>query len=225
MKYSDGFIFRLLLGSFLILVGLNLFVNQMGFDLGFSIFGFWPLIFIFFGLWLLIKRRLFPAMLLLVFGTAFLLSNIFDYSIWAVGWPLIIIFIGLTILFRPTKKWKGKIEGADVNTDKVLNESAVFGNVNQRVESDDFAGGKVDAVFGEFRIDLSDAKVKNNAVLELNAILGSGLIYLPRNVKLDLESTSILGSINNRTGSVTKVDAPKLIVKANAVLGEIELKN
>ncbi|MEP7103279.1 MAG: DUF5668 domain-containing protein [Candidatus Dojkabacteria bacterium] len=227
---QNNFTARVIVGLFFILLGLSLFLDQLGLNFfGFNIFNFWPLILIFFGFMLLVQRKFIGGLFLLLIGFAFLFSIVFHFSIFAVIWPLIIIFVGISILLRPDRYSELKGDYSSENTSTVsrdfINESVVFWGMDELVKSDNFEGGKLDCVFGGFKLDLRDAKIsKDRARLEINCVFGGGELYLPRDLRVEVESTSVMGGVTNKAVSGKATD-PIIRIKATAVFGGLEIKN
>ena len=222
------FIVRLTIGLFFIFLGLSLFLDQLGFVNSFwsTVFNLWPLLLVIWGILFLIKRKLVAALFLLFFGVAFLLSNFFNISICSV-WPLLIIIVGLLVLIRPGRQWNWENFGKVTNVKRdSINESVVFWSYNEAVKSDNFVGGKIDCIFGGFKLDLREAKIsKESAFLEVNCVFGGGELILPKNVRLDTDFSSVMGGVTNKATTSTKSTDPLLRIKAAAVFGGIAIKN
>jgi predicted membrane protein len=226
--FMHNFTSRLIVGSFFILLGLGIFSNQIGLSFfGFNIFNLWPIILIVVGIVLLINRKIFAASFLLIVGFAFLFSTIFNFNFFTLVWPLLIIMIGISILFKPQKyyhDWDKMQQMHEVSKDHV-NESVFFWGLNETIKSDNFMGGKIDCVFGGFKLDLRNVKLTtDNVFLEVNTVFGGGELILPRDIRVQIESASVMGGVTNNTVS-GKAEDKLLRIKASAVFGGIEIKN
>ena len=97
------------LAMILIIVGALFLADRMGgFDFGYMISTYWPVIFIVLGLSILIGsgfRRAGIGVFFIVFGAFFLLSElgILDHDVWQYIWPAGIILLGLANSRRPAK--------------------------------------------------------------------------------------------------------------------------
>lgn len=224
---DNGFVARVIIGGFLIMLGLSFFLKQIGFDLGFNVFNLWPLILIAFGMWFLSKGRFIGALIMIFFGVAFLTSNFLGFSIFAVFWPMIIIFIGFSILFKPHTNWNfGSDSSGSISSKDSLNESVVFWGLDEVIKSDNFRGGQVDAVFGGFKLDLRGAQIsKDDAQLEVNAVFGGGEILVSKGMRVEVETAAVMGGVVNKATTANNNDQPLLKIKATAVFGAIEIKN
>lgn len=225
---SSNFFPRLMIGLFLVLLGLGFFFDQLGLNVfGFNLFNLWPIVFIIWGLWCLATRKFTAAMFLFLIGFAFLISNFFNFSVWSVIWPLFIVILGVSILFKPSRHWGGNWaeQGSEAKKD-TLNESVVFGSYNEVIKSDNFKGGKLDSVFGGFKLDLSNVKIaKEGANLEVNSVFGGGEVIVSKDVRVDVENSSVMGGVTNRATTSTKVSSSLLRIKASAVFGGVDIKN
>ena len=59
--------------------------------------------------------------------------------------------------------------------------------------------------------------------IEATAIAGGIDITIPKNWKVELRGTPILGGYSNKTGIVENPLAPVLIVKGSAIMGGVEI--
>jgi predicted membrane protein len=220
---DTGLLTRIFVGFFLVLIGVGFLLDQLGLNfLGVNVFNFWPLIFFVIGIPMLVRRNIFGGILFLTVGTAFLLANFFGYSIFAIIWPVVIIVIGFSIVFRP-KRFSNIGHTTKVAKDSV-EESLIFWGMDQVIESNNFQGGNIDCVFGGFKLDLRGVKIKDGATLEVSCVFGGGELFLPRDVRVLLEGSSVMGGVTNNTLSGKDTD-PLFRITASAVFGGIDIKN
>lgn len=218
---------RVVFGLFFILFGLGIFVENLGINpFGFNIFSLWPIILVIIGFILLFRKQFFGGILLLILGSAFLLSNIFDLSIISIVWPLIIVAIGVSMIFKISGNRRNSSTGnSKYVSNDYIKEEVFFGESNVASNSQNFTGGKVDGVFSSFKIDLRDVKIsENGASLEINSVFSGGEVILPNNVRIEVESESFFGGVTNKSSSISG-DGPILRVKASAVFAGIDIKN
>jgi len=148
-----------------------------------------------------------------------------DVRLWDL-WPLIPIAIGLGMLFG-----KGHFM-ADVKGKSNANrmrESAVFSGGKRIITATDFEGGKIDAVFGGYEIDLRQACISGrSAELELNAVFGGIEMRVPENWNVISRGTGVFGAfVDNTVHPDPRVfpDIKELVLKGGAVFGGVEVKN
>jgi predicted membrane protein len=110
--------------------------------------------------------------------------------------------------------------GADMDV------TAIMSGQERRVTSSAFKGGRVTAVMGGAEIDLTGAALDGGkATVELTAIMGAIEITVPRDWKVVLDGTPILGSVTDARRSVADAEAKStLYVKATAIMGGVEIK-
>ncbi|HWE51336.1 MAG TPA: DUF5668 domain-containing protein [Bryobacteraceae bacterium] len=120
-----------------------------------------------------------------------------------------------------------------------IREIAVFFGTKRRVESQDFQGGELVAVFGSIELDLTAASMQpqpaadsqglptRRAVLEGSAVFGSVEITVPRNWRIIREGTGIFASYEDKTIPRPEpgVDPPTLVIRGGAVFGSVEIRN
>ena len=222
---------RIFVGMVIIAVGvIFLLANMDRLDFGEFISTYWPMILILIGISHLLTsgfRNAGVALILIAIGAFFQLNNwdVLGGRVWAFFWPLLIIAAGIWIIFKPRPKGFG--ENAPEIQDDDIGAFVMFSGLKRRFESDKFRGGKATAVLGGLEIDLTQAKLKDNqATIELTAFLGGIDVFVPREWKVIVDSSAILGGVDekHRTAPAETIQ-PTLYVKATAILGGIDIKN
>ncbi len=222
---------RIFWGLILMIVGALFLLDQMGrLDFGEIASRWWPVIFILIGLSILIGNRFRDAgggLFFILFGAFFLLMRlrILDRSIWHYFWPLVIIACGLWLMLKPAlagpKKAVSETEGDE------LRVSAILSGIQRRVESRSFRGGKAEAVLGGLDLDLTRASLaEGRATLELTAVMGGIDVRVPRDWRIVLDATPILGGVEDKTHPLPEAELKGVLtVKATAILGGIDIKD
>jgi len=227
-------------------VGTILLLDQMGIVSAHHIFQFfWPAFLIFFGIEGLVfstgPGRFWGSFLTLA-GVVLLLSNLGYFHIrWSLFWPLAIILWGLWILSRSVgggSSWGTKWiripplsigdEQRFASDSPELRTDTVFSSSNRRITSKDFQGGKVAAVFGELKIDLTEADIEGDeAVIHLDAVFGAVEIRVPNSWVVVSRGAAVFGEYSDRTvhAQPPGPGAKRLVVKGGAVFGSVVIKN
>jgi predicted membrane protein len=118
-----------------------------------------------------------------------------------------------------------------VPRDGHINEVAIFFGAKRRVESQDFQGGELVAVFGSIEIDLSLCTMQpaptREAVLEASAVFGGIEILVPRTWRIVREGTGVFGSYEDKTFPRQEpgVEPSTLIIRGGAVFGSVTIRN
>lgn len=224
-------------GAFIVLVGLALLLDHMGF-LSVDIRRFWPVLIIFLGISNLFcgsgnsrSNQAFGVFLILL-GAIFQLNALgITHLRFADLWPLAIIFVGLLLMWGAVKSPVVVVSGGVPESSDALNVVAIFGGAERRITSRAFKGGRVTAIFGGVELDFRDADIEGDkAVLEVNCIFGGVEIRVPANWRVDSRSLPILGGFSDRTRLAGVQDSaqpgPKtLVVNGSVILGGVETRN
>lgn len=152
---------------------------------------------------------------------------------WKLVFPLILVIIGISILtsfFRSgTKK---NIEDEEYTKSKAYKYdstqypryTAILGGGDYKNNTEDLKGVVAEAILGGLEIDLRDAKITEDIVLELTAVLGGIDIYIPDDVRVEIISgVPVLGGFEHKINR-NALSGPKVRIKYTAVLGGIEIK-
>jgi predicted membrane protein len=222
---------RIFWGLVLIIVGgLFLLESLHKADAGEIISRYWPVILIAVGLWILFSsgfRNTLSAMILVAVGAIFLLINlgIFEHDVWNYAWPLFIVALGLWLILRGTFRHpQGKfpeIKGDD------LDAVNMFSGMKRTISSQKFRGGKATAIFGGMELDFTQAGLDGGqATVDVTAIFGGIEIWVPKEWKVVVDATPILGGVDDKHRTVPEAEVKgTLYVKATAIFGGVEIKN
>ena len=217
MKRSKSIIW----GVILIIVGVILAGNSLElFNVDLFFDGWWTLFIIVPSLFSLIgDDDKVSSLVFLVIGVLLLLScqNIIDFDIvWKLILPIIVIGIGLSLIFKT---------GSFNKAPKVCDGDSTAAFSGQKIKVDDeFNGKNLNAIFGGIELDLREAKIKNDATINVTSVFGGVDILVPDNVLIKTKSTSVFGGVDNKVKN-DKIDNKHIIyVNATCVFGGVEIK-
>lgn len=221
---------RILWGLVFVVLGVVVALNTLNI-IDFNIFfdGWWTLIIIvpcFIGLFDTTNESKVGNVIGIIIGVVLLLAS------W--GWlrfdllfklfiPAILVIIGLYMIFGNLFKNNVK-EKVKAKKEKGNGESIVATFSEQMVTKKDevFENANLDAVFGSVVLDLSKAKIKDEAVISASAIFGGIDIIVPKDVEVKVKSTPIFGGVSNKSKGK---DTKKVIyIDALALFGSIDIK-
>jgi len=221
---------RIFWGLVLILIGGLFLLDRLGMhDFGYYISRYWPVIIILVGLSTLISsgfRRPLTGFILIGVGVVFQLRelNILAYDIWHYVWPAIIILVGISMLFRP--RFRHGDGQAPTISQADLDAAGVFCALKRRIDAPNFRGGRATAVFGGVDLDFRTAGLEGGkATLEATAIFGGIDIFVPRDWRVVVDGTPILGGIDEKQAPPAGEPKGTLFVKATAIFGQVSIKN
>lgn len=224
-------------GVVVVLIGALLLLNNLGIFFIRDLFQYWPAILIAVGLVKAVDARdtggQIAGGVLALAGTWLLADRLgFIYFSFHQFWPVLLIGLGILLI------WKHSYAAApDPNQDQTyvgsLNEHLIFAGSRRQVNTDNFTGGRVDAIFGGCELDLRNAgMVADEAVLFINAVFGGVEITIPENWSVSFErhagaSPLAFGAFEDKT----RQPAPgtpgmkRLILTGSAVFGGVTVKN
>ncbi len=209
----------------------------------------WKTLLIVIGLWMLIvKREYTGGVILTAVGTFFLyptLCSLFpEYFLcfnidMKTFWPVILIIVGVALVIgwlfpcrkSGCRKYKfetgTKGDSYEQLTD-YIDKNVMFGSSEQIVLSSNFQGGEANVMFGELIIDMRKARLaQGEYVLQLNAMFGSVVLYVPSEWYIEARTNTILGSFDDKRRQNMEIinSTSKLIIKGSAIFGSGEIRN
>jgi len=237
LRATQGIIWALVI----IVVGVLLFLDNIGLFRFRDVWQFWPVVLVGLGVAKLFDCRgiggqVWAAMWILV-GGLFLLNNFGIWHVsWNIIWPLALVAFGVLMLVNALERHRvpegpiaGSVEGA--TSDKTLREWATFGGIKRRVDTQDFQGGEMVAVFGGIEIDLRRASVApgtKEVVVDANATFGGIELRVPENWIVVMRGIGVFGGYEDKTippRSEDRATAPRLVIKGYAVFGGVSVQN
>jgi hypothetical protein len=147
---------------------------------------------------------------------------------WEIIWPLGIIGAGVYSLWHHTHR----VTGWDTTTttaDYPFDLNFLFSGTDRQISDKDFKGGRINAVFGGFKLDLSNAEIKGDqAVMEINAVFGGGELIVPPNWEVVLSGSGVFGGVEDKTRRYPLDPAlakKTLVIKGSVVFGGFTIRN
>lgn len=228
---------RFFLGILLIAVGLGFLLEQfeiISFSEAFSTY--WPSILVLIGLSGLLDKKSskFGNLLLIILGGLIQVDrlDLVDINVYRLFWPIILILAGLQIIVSRSSiavntgsNNRKKSFSKNISTEDVVNEFVLMSGIETNNQSQQFKGGKVTAIMGGIDIDFRGARLHNNeALLEVNAIMGGVNIIVPETWRVEVKGTPILGGWGNKRKQNIDPKAPVLIVNCFVMFGGMDIK-
>jgi len=120
-----------------------------------------------------------------------------------VFWPLVLIAIGLIIISRRGKHGgigtkQTRNEDGTILTD-YLNDIAIFGGGLMRVDSQNFKGGTLTAIFGGREINLRTAQIApEGCVIDVFTMFGGTKLIVPEDWQVKSDALSLFGGFSDK---------------------------
>ncbi|WP_066715368.1 LiaF transmembrane domain-containing protein [Clostridium sp. Marseille-P299] len=104
--------------------------------------------------------------------------------------------------------------------------TAVFSGKDIRFDNKEFRGAALSTIFGGIELDLRNAIINENVVIDAKAILGGIDIFVPNYVRVSIDCTPILGGVDDKTRTPLGANesTPTIFINATCVLGGIDVK-
>jgi hypothetical protein len=213
-----------LLGIFIILFGLVLMGDNLGLVQARQVLGFWPVALVALGL--VVFRRASDASgrlsgaLITAAGVLLTGAHVFG---WHVGigliWPFALIAIGAAMIMRAF----GRGAPGGLAGEQRLSSVAVWSGVKRRVTSPAFQYADLTAVMGGIEIDLRQAGMNGEAVLDLFVVMGGASIQVPPDWTVSNQAIVFMGGVEDRsTGHPGATQ--RLVLRGFVMMGGVEIK-
>ncbi len=140
--------------------------------------------------------------------------------------PFVLVMIGINIIFKDTfnKKIAEKIKTLNNNKGQFEEYCATFGEQKTDLAGQEFKGANLDAIFGSVELDISKAIIKQDQVINANAIFGGVEIRVPEGVNVKVKATPIFGGVDNKVKTQYNESLPTIYINGAAIFGGVEIR-
>lgn len=140
--------------------------------------------------------------------------------------PFILVMIGLSFIFKDMFQTKVNEKIKKLNSERVDGENfcATFGGIKNNYKDQEFKGANVDAIFGGVELDLSEAIINHDQIINSNAIFGGVDIKAPKGVNIKVKSTPIFGGVSNKLKNNYNGSLPTIYINAFCLFGGVDIK-
>jgi hypothetical protein len=242
---------KLLIGAFLVLIGLLLALEQFGWGGANHLMRFWPVLIIVYGLSVLQYRRgiVFGSIVVLI-GAWLLLNTLHLLYLepWQFIWPLILVVVGARMLMRrdppmqPPPAAGGGGYAPPLSSAPSLGASppssgsppisnhismfGMMGSTKQRVSGAVFRSADMTSLMGGCELDLRDALLGSDgaAHIEVFALMGGTHIIVPPSWKVVMQVTPIMGGVEDKSRPIMG-GTQYLYVRGTVLMGGVEVSN
>jgi len=220
-------------GGIVVVVGLLLLLNNMHIIRVRELWDFWPLILVVFGLARIVESCN-PAGyiwggLVAAVGAVLFLDNLGFISFsFEFLWPLILIGFGLTMLMKALDRQRLRAAGGvDHSPSSTL--AAVFSGLQRRMNSPDFRGLDILALFGGVEVDLRGSRIEvDQATIDVNAMFGGVKLMVPDTWNVTVKGFGMFGAFDDKTIPPRvdpNVKTQQLVVTGVNIFGGTTVKN
>ena len=218
-------LFLIIIGIIWILLKLNLIPNFWT-----DILVSWQMLIIGIGIFSIIGGNNTAGTILIVIGGFFLMPEMFHIPFYMrrVAWPILIIAIGLSLIITHRRRTEISVADPGKSETDRFDDFVIFGGREILVNSKNFLGGRITAMFGGAEYDLRQVDLSDDgAVIDCVAIFGGCGFKVPPDWTVINEVNTVFGAFSDKRGmSVNIITDPskKLIVKGFSAFGGVEVK-
>lgn len=221
---------NLIWGFIFILAGILYILNEF-FGLPFDIWDLWPLLIILPSINSMLKNGPRVGNIIFFFlGLAILMDsmNIVDDDILdKLFIPVCLIVIGIAFIFRDrifNRNAPKSVSGDFFKQGDGDSYTAIFSANKVNLPHDVFVGAEITAIFGGVNMNMREAVITNDAVINCTAIFGGADIFVPAGVNIKVSGLPIFGGVTNKCMNYQNENAPTLYINATCMFGGVTVK-
>jgi Domain of unknown function (DUF5668)/Cell wall-active antibiotics response 4TMS YvqF len=219
---------QLVSGLLIIGAGVVAMLDNFGVVDGRRYFRYWPVGLIAIGIAKFGQARGGPgrlgASVFVAAGVWLLLESlgIVHISVWQL-WPLLLVLFGGSLVWQGMRGRRRGERSMDAND--TISGVAVLGGGSRGNNSRSFQGGELTAILGGWDVDLRQAAIDGEAVIDVFALCGGIEIRVPDDWTIVGRVTPVLGGFEDKTRAPQGLGTHRLIIRGVAIMGGIEVKN
>jgi predicted membrane protein len=218
---------QLLMGLIIIAIGVLFTLDNLGLVDAHHYLRYWPAALVLIGALKVWQSGggggAFGGLLFIIAGSWLLLETFRIVTISFIDlWPLLLVLFGASLVWRGLR---GGRDRAGTDGHSTLSALAVLGGVHRGNNSRAFRGGDLTAVLGGCEIDLRQAAIDGEAVIDVFAMWGGVEIKVPEDWTVASRVVPILGGFEDKTRPQRGAATHRLLIRGFAIMGGIEVKN
>jgi hypothetical protein len=219
---------HLIFGLLIILVGVLFTLDNLDLFDADRVFNYWPSALIVLGAAKLWQGRAehgsgLTGGLLMLIGI-WLQLEVLDYVDQSIVsfWPLLLVLAGAALVWQGLTGRRGR---PGVSNDATINAIAVLAGIERGSNAVAFRGGELTAFMGGCDIDLRQAAIHGEAVIDVFAMWGGIDIRVPDDWRVIGRVTPIMGGFEDKTRPPRGAAVHTLVIRGFVLMGGVEIKN
>ena len=138
--------------------------------------------------------------------------------------PAILVLIGLSIIFgNRVRHAVPQSAFASIPVGGVPGYNAIFSGNDVRWPAEQFNGASLSAVFGGVTLDLRNAIITEDVVINSTCIFAGIDIFVPQNVQVKVAGVPVFGGVDNKAVNAAP-GAPTVYVNSTCIFGGVDIK-
>lgn len=221
---------RIISGAILVVLGMIILTKRLGI-LFFPVHT-GPLFIIAAGLYIGVKHRFrhFASWFLIALGILFAIPKFTVLGVLStkLAAPVTLVLLGIYLIIRTGRKTGRNFQKLSSVTDKEeLDLENNFGEQTTVVTSKDFKGGRVSNTFGSTKINMLQAEVRHQVVLDLKVNFGSVELIVPDHWEVIFKLEHHFASVEEKRylRIVSENDKRQLVVSGTCSFGSVVVKS
>jgi hypothetical protein len=223
---------QIILGAFVIGLGVLFLLDNLDILDFHRAFAFWPTVFILLGVVKLLDSTspngTIVGSALIGVGVMLTLNRLGWVHIdLRAAWPMLLIALGVAVVYRALagrRVAEGPAMVAAADSEDIVDVTAVLGGFERRITTQHFRGGEVTALMAGCMLDLRGSSIDGEAVINVFVGMGGISLKVPVDWTVILHGTPILGGFDEKTSAPPNSNK-RLIVKGYAIMGGVEIRN
>ena len=218
---------HLVFGLLIILVGVLFTLDNLGVFDADRAFNYWPTAIILLGAVKLWQRRaahgsgLTGGLLILV--GIWLQLEVLDYVDQSIVtfWPVLLVLVGGALVWQGLR---ARPAAGGASGGSTITAMAVLAGVERGSNATAFRGGELTAFMGGCEIDLRQAAIHGEAVIDVFAMWGGIAITVPDDWRVIGRVTPLMGGFEDKTRPPRGATAHTLVIRGFVLMGGVEVK-
>lgn len=239
---------KIIIGVAIILVGISLILRNAGVEFNLFFTGWWAVLMMIIAIISMTSGEIGPGNFALLIIGAWLFADQRDWipqwfnSAYLIGAG--IIGFGLLFIFNPRKEYRSNNTDQDTRREQPRQKqedtrkekhsysrsnetnpsyTAIFSGQDIRNSSSNFDGANLFALFGGLSLDLRDAIITHDIIVDATAIFGGVDIKLPSDVQVIVKATPLFGGVDDKSRKISSLHAPTVTVRCLAAFGGVDI--
>jgi predicted membrane protein len=141
----------------------------------------------------------------------------------------IVLFIVATIGFLGNLQKEKQVSDTQIKVDKGAEAdfsiTGLMSKRNKEVRSKDFNYGEINCMMSSVDVDFSNADIKEEAQVDINAMMGGVRIFVPKDWTVNMDVVAIMGGSNDNKADSVALNPNKILhVNGFVMMGGVEIK-
>jgi hypothetical protein len=242
---------QLIVGLLIIFVGVVFTLDELGIAPAINYLRFWPLALVLIGVIKLLQARegggVFAGLLFTLAGVWLQAEelDLIHIRLWQI-WPLALVLFGGYLVWQglaqrdkpisppidpiipestPRDSWSCGAPAKVVDSTSTVSGVAVLGGVSRGNNSRHFRGADLLAIMGGYQLDLRQAAIHGDAVIDIFVMWGGIEIRVPEDWSVSSHIVPLMAGVEDKTRPPQGATEHRLQLRGFALMGGVEIKN